>query len=464
MRLLVLVILLSAACLAQPSDYIARYVGSSLGSNGAAITTWADTSANAFDLTNSSGSNRPTVNTATLSGAKGATFPNLNTGTNTLGVLTIPIGMCENLNSASIVVISESWRVSNNRMAVVNLGSATNNGLYVDHYGSLINSLDANTATEYAATGMGHDSLNAVVWSSGASAVNVYREYGSATGAALSATNLCGGTVGLDPALTTNRRYSGTILEIRVYNRAVTPTEAAQLIAYAASTYGVVAGQKVVNLVAVGDSITGGFGETAQGNYENLLSGYGSGTALGTRATIRNAGNIGITAATLLSNHAAIDAAYDGTYAKNLVFFWAGTNDLAGCANTSACNAAEATLETTYQSYCTAMHTVGYKFYAVTMLARTAQVAAFDVARLTFNAAIRTAGCFDGVIDPGGDPDMGVLPQTAGYFSDGTHPLRAGYQALVDRYFGPALSGLMPSTAASAFSGKTAINGKVVSK
>ena len=267
----------------------------------------------------------------------------------------------------------------------------------------------------------------------------VYREFGSQTVSGQAAVTGTGVNIGVLDA-GGDFTLVGNYLLFAVYNRALSASEIAQAYAFGHDKYGVAmyGVRRHAQVVCVGDSITSGNTETLGNSYPNLIA---APSALGVYAEVTNYGQPSISLASILGNYSMVTAEYDAGYAKHVAILFAGTNDLTGCTGTADCNSKEATLQTNTTSLVTGLHAAGFQVLIITMLARSAEVVAFDVARQTYNTWLRTlsnSGA-DALADPGGDAYMGVLPQTSGYFSDGAHPTNLGYNWMTSQYIAPAL-------------------------
>ncbi len=443
MRCLIILAIASSAWATSPpltGNIVARYKGADLVTNA----TWPDSSGNGNDATLTSGS--PTVTTGSPSGYKGLNFAEISPAW-----LTIPAGVVVNTQSATICIVSDRGLEGSTNVPV-SLGSS-NAALYTGNQGS---TLFTQGGTSFSTLFMqpSYTSVTCVTYN--ASAQTVYREFGSATHAALGSTAIAGGFIGAYNS-SGDFNYEGTLLEIFVYNVALTSGQITQLMQYSHEVYatptpGV---QRTAQVVCVGDSITLGRDSTLGQDYPNLTAAYGS---LYSSAWIKNIGVGGTTLATILTQESVVTGQSAAGY-RNVAILFAGTNDLSGCTNTSDCNAKEATLQTNTHQYVADMHAAGILVIVTTMISRSAEVAAFDVARLTFNTWLRTlanSGA-DGLSDPGGDAHMGVLPQPVGYFADGIHPTNLGYQTIAS-YSGPTLAVLL-----NAFGGRAIYGNRVVS-
>lgn len=164
---------------------------------------------------------------------------------------------------------------------------------------------------------------------------------------------------------------------------------------------------------------------------------------LGGYSTYHNIAVGGQTMATIVSNSPnKTDPNYDATV-RDLLWIWAGTNDIAA-------GTAPATVYSNLTTYCAARRSAGFKVVVATMLPRklgTDNVNT-ETNRITYNDSIRTnwATFADALADVGNDATIGGAnaPDNATYYqsSDKVHLTAAGY-AIVATYADTALRSLL---------------------
>lgn len=178
-----------------------------------------------------------------------------------------------------------------------------------------------------------------------------------------------------------------------------------------------------------GDSITAGTSLRQQYPY----------LALNGLNPVRNGRNFAVAGSTLSdlnSRAAGVDALYDPSRRRNILFVLEGKNDLLGLG--------AATWESTFQAYCQARRAAGWKVIVATLLPSTD--VGFNAARNPANTWLRANwGDFaDALCDFAADPTMG--PEAAAgndsLYSDGTHPTAAG-EALLAPIARTALAGVL---------------------
>lgn len=407
------------------SSLTAHWVGASMQttlSQGSTVTSWPDSSGNSNSATAGTGS--PTFNLQTVSGKPGVLF--------TASNLLIPSGVSVSNRASTLCVISEQQYqpqsgtyspISVGTLAVYGTNTTTTGLQYRANPGNLVGSSLLLQPASVVAQCVTYSATNIIM----------YRENGSQSFTAASAATSTGGFLGSFGASATFP-CACTVLDAAVYSTALSAVSIRQFMQYAHDYYGSAypSVTRQANVIAVGDSLTAGFQSTGSFTYPDQMGNFKN---IRLAAWVQNAAVSGQTAATILTNIANVGALFNAAYTYNVVILFAGTNDLQGCTNTATCNAAEATLQTTTSSIVSDLHTSGFKVIVTTMITRGAQVAAFEVARQTFNTWLVTlsnSGA-DGLSNPGQSTDLGTLPQSATWFNaDDVHLTNAGYQQLAN--------------------------------
>ena len=172
-----------------------------------------------------------------------------------------------------------------------------------------------------------------------------------------------------------------------------------------------------------GDSITEGYGTAGLRNYVNKTI-----PALNSKARAYNLGVFGQTFGAMLTDGVArVDSLYGAGFTRNVVSIAAGSNDTAN-------GVSAASLQTTFQNYCTARRAKGFKIVAHTILPRTDYTGAQEAQRAAYNTWLRAnwATYADALADWAADSVMGAANAAADptLYGDGTHPPDAGYTRL----------------------------------
>ena len=172
-----------------------------------------------------------------------------------------------------------------------------------------------------------------------------------------------------------------------------------------------------------GDSITEGYGTAGLRNYVNKTI-----PALNSKARAYNLGVFGQTFGAMLTDGVArVDSLYGAGFTRNVVSIAAGSNDIAN-------GVSAASLQTTFQNYCTARRAKGFKIVAHTILPRTDYTGAQEAQRAAYNTWLRAnwATYADALADWAADSVMGAANAAADptLYGDGTHPPDAGYTRL----------------------------------
>lgn len=212
----------------------------------------------------------------------------------------------------------------------------------------------------------------------------------------------------------------GSIVEILIYNRALTAAELLTVNNYFFSTYGL----SKKRLICDGNSLTYGTASTGGSNYPQQLA-----ILLGSDWLVYNTGIQGILTATMVtSGPTRIDNEILSPYfSKNIVLAWEGTNSLnAGVDATTAYNSMVA--------YCTARKAAGASVIVATVLPRSSAgvPADFNAQRAAYNALVVANGLtfadrvFDIAANATIGPDGAEL-NTTYYAGDRVHLINAGY-------------------------------------
>lgn len=413
-----------AHALPIPAGPLARWRASDLVGlvQGDPVASWPDASGNGYTLTQVTPSLRPAYSTQTVCGKPGVYFDALTGAPGS--ILNISAGLSVGSQAMTMFMMAEFGRESILEVSI-SLGSSQLTMYHPDvgddfkyNFGS----------TSDAALGMQPCGPSAMGISAGAASLIAYREFTSNTFAPASAITVTGGQLGsftASPLLC----FDGTMLEVLIYGRALTPAEMSVLFAYSHATYKSLVAKPYANVVCTGDSITAGNGAMFH-NYPALLD--AGILAAAKTAWVKNMGVPGRTIADMLSNHSAEDAQYDGSYSRNILMVWAGSNDL-NAGTTPAVIYADTV------SYCQALRAVGYRVAVCTTLPR---IGGAEANRLALNALIvvNWPTFADALADVASNPIMGANPPNASYYADGVHPNAAGYDLLAPYLNGAAVS------------------------
>lgn len=203
--------------------------------DGTAVSTWADQSGNALDLTQATSGNRPLCKTAILNGLPVVRFD----GVNDYLIRTTANALFTSSAYSIFVVAVPRGGAGAFRGIVGNPGGTTNGYvLYASNANTLqINYAGANTGTGAVAVGTPFvgattcDGSNTIVYLNGASAGSRTATYTPPT-------------VGGEFIIGANRQllefpFSGDVAEVVLYNRVVNSTERAAVTAYLGAKYGI---------------------------------------------------------------------------------------------------------------------------------------------------------------------------------------------------------------------------------
>lgn len=216
-------------------------------------------------------------------------------------------------------------------------------------------------------------------------------------------------------------QFLGGWRRILLYNRALTFTEMRQLITYLGANYGVATPAPRQQIDFDGDSmVSSQLGTTGGLSFPDRV--------LLAQPAIARAFIPSITGQTIIQMAAdaatQVDLLYDPTLPRNVLFVWAGTNDLTNVPSnpTAAFN--------NLKAYGVARRAVGWKVIVLTCLPRE-NSAQYETDRQAFNASIRADTSFyDALVDIGADATIGVAGaqnNTTYFQTSKIHLTSAGY-------------------------------------
>ena len=223
----------------------------------------------------------------------------------------------------------------------------------------------------------------------------------------------------------TNATYglNGDIAEVLIYNAALSGTNLTSVENYLLTKYAIPSplSTSAPLVVVEGDSLSQGINTTL--NTQEYPEVAYQGASGASPYNYRNFAVSGSQISDLTNRAAYVDALYQSSRAKNILYVWIGTNDMAlgGLTPTQTYNA--------LVTYCAARRTAGWKVIVRTMIPRAAYS---DTNRLSFNSLVRAGWqtFADGLDDLGNDPILGqagVQSNTSYYATDQVHLTPAGY-------------------------------------
>ena len=216
---------------------------------------------------------------------------------------------------------------------------------------------------------------------------------------------------------------TGDVAEVLIYSAALSGTNLTGMENYLLAKYAIPAPLPTSTplVVVEGDSLSQGVNTTSNAQEYPEIAYQGASGA--SPYNYRNFAVSGSQISDLTNRAALVDALYSPLRAKNILYAWIGTNDMAlgGLTPTQTYNA--------LVTYCAARRAAGWKVIVRTMIPRSTLS---DASRLSYNASIRAGWqtFADGLDDLGNDPILGqagVQSNTNYYSADQTHLTPAGY-------------------------------------
>lgn len=418
-------------------NLILKLEASSLsGAQGAAISSWADTSGNGNNAVQSISTAQPVVNFSTLTGNKAAFLSG--SSSQVLGAaystyFTLPSGVAVNTqNFTAIVVCENTLGDGANNLYFLNLGAANN-----CYFGYTAGFLRSGTAAITSAVPMpwGTQMYGLISGSGGRNLV--YNNIIGATEAAIGANSLTGGFLGAFAANDVGN-MGGNLCSCYIWNATLNQAQVTQAYRYLSRKYLTRTISTNTLLTVCGDSLSAGYASTTyaqpgMGWLQQFLQGNNLVTAY-------NLALSGTTTAQLVSPVAL----YSAAPSRKICVIWIGTNDnYFGPANTwisgSLSNLATAV---------SAARAAGYTTVVPNMLPRGGTIpnASFEANRQTWNATLVTnsGGIYgDFIVNIGADANIGQAGDNtnATYFdADLTHLNQFGNTYILANYFAPAIA------------------------
>ena len=376
---------------------------------GDALATWADQSGSGNDVVQATSANRPAYQPGVLN--------------------SLPVVRCagaQYLANASFAGSSQSQTI-----CIVYKPTARCVQQYLTAQGSFFTSQNTGQPSFYDTTtrlagagtiGISREFQLLTVVSSASSLVFRQNGANSATMTASASATLTGLTLFHLPGYTAYD-LTGDIAEVLIYSAAVTGANLTGVENYLLAKYAIPAPLATSKplVVVEGDSLSQGINTTSNAQEYPEVAYQGASNA--SPYNYRNFAVSGSQTSDLTNRAAYVDALYSSARAKNILYIWVGTNDMAigGLTATQAYNA--------LVTYCTARRAAGWKVIVRTMIPRSGIP---DANRLSFNAGVRAnwQTFADGLDDLGNDPIMGqagVQSNTNYYSADQTHLTPAGY-------------------------------------
>jgi hypothetical protein len=413
---------------------IARYeIGGTAGAQGAAIGTFKDLSGNGYDATQSTGVNKPAVNTHTVSGGRALLFNGSATAASNFSYMSMPAGLAPSSQSLSAVMILEPTAVQGTNDQYALDFSASNNNAYIRYNPQLKGgpAIGVSNPGMYIPWGpqMFGFSSSAAGWK------YILRNVFSSSAGTVAASSPAGGSIMCYGAGQFNA--SGNLYAVFVYNRALTQADINQIWNYAQAVYRCRPFSTQMLMACCGDSQTSGY----------TASGY-NGLGWLQQWLIANPAYTAYNFALTGSKTSALnnpDSIYSATPTKRICFIWSGTNDNAtGAAGTWVAGGL-----TNIQNFVSARRATGWKVVTATMLPRTGGVTngSYEADRQTFNAALTTnsGGIYgDAIADIGSNSTIGVAGaqnNSTYYGGDTTHLTQAGL-TIAEGIFASAIAGI----------------------
>jgi lysophospholipase L1-like esterase len=374
-------------------------------SNLSVVSTWADTSGNGYDLTQSTTDNKPIYATSSIDNLPAVVYP-FTVAPEFLSNASYPF---DKRASSILVVASIRSLYRTAYLALtpdVSLTMQQGLGVLATFSGG------ARTSTLHTQSGR----RVAILFTFGASASKIYMDASAnvQSFSALASGSLTGLQLG-----DTSGLFSGGYYEVVGWNRELSGSEAAQLLdVWAPAVYGtgLSAATPVGRAIFDGDSITEGTGATLARNWSTLMA------VAPTWATYNFAVS-GNSWANIIARQAVSNVfAASG----NWLFIFAGTNDLSN-------GQTGAQIETSFQTYMNAAVAAGFdKSKMVAFTLSTNNTGAGGTARDDFNAWLRlnytTYAGF--LVDLAADSQLGVTGSShndSSLWVDGAHYNEAGY-------------------------------------
>ena len=429
-----------------PAGFSARYMASSIVpvANGAALSTWPDSSGNGYDATQATSANQPQYVTAgqTIAGLQpgvwfGAGTANMNgagAGGNAQQFFTLPIGLQTNLVNCTIFVIGESGFSAEQYGPMVGLGQ--NSGIGPANFQNSLGFHKAGAWTPLSVTNLPTGPF-AVCLESTAAAVTLTTEYSASSASGSAALALAGGAIGSAYAAAASggsapfNCYQGMLQEILIYPGTITPAQKAALFAYAAAQYGTATAKRPYNLIWYGNSVFLEWGAQTNGGM-TALAAKNAATSYARMNGI-NTGILGSSFTQQLANVNYTKSLYDPSATKNIVCLYDGDTDLTGNGLTAS------QIYNEQLQLCQALQSVGFKVVSSSLTNH-----AYTGAQLTtfnqYNALLRATPIGDAFADIASDPVFANY--NAAYMSDTSHPNNAGH-AVMAPYFIAAIQSIL---------------------
>ena len=405
--------------------------------DGDLVYTWADLSGNGNDAVQATSGSRPILK-LTTNGIGGVPAINFN-----YRVLNIPSLWTATMNLSSTVIV------------VAKLNSGSSNALLYSMSGYYVSTSNSQAtrswinpdATYYnAVTNGGGYATQPIDYSTFENTIafdgNTYANSVNKTVNNAGKTSSIGGSgsIVIGANAGGGNAFTGSIAEIIVCDQTLTPAtrqavENALLVKYGITISSSSPGD--------GDSIYNGLINQA---YQNMPLGWvGFDASLSGRLLSDMAANVGTRITPLI----------DLKRPRNAAMLFGGTNDVNSATSSATAATVAASALTNITTWTRAVHAAGGKAIVGTLFPRSASTSdPIEMARLSINSSLRSSPATYGVdvlADMGNDPSMGQtgqeVPQT--YFSDGLHPVAAGY-TVGGRYFAQALATLDNGVFASA--------------
>lgn len=404
--------IISGGMLMPPaSGLLARYEASKVGlSDGSLVATWPDSSGNGRDATQSTTAQKPTYVASGIGGFPCVSF----NGTGSAGTrsMIIPSGVSVNRRAWGIYAVVAQNQTTAQQVIASLAGSGSNfqmttSGPAISNFPSLYYSDGTFTASSAQRVYAGINFRGASV-ANPALAIYDHERTFTATGSVSSVT-LNGGFIG---SYTSGGALgaSAAILELLIYDHALSAGDLSQLKAYFQQVYGIRASYNK-QISFTGDSICNGVGATAGLNLPNRILQLNPGCIGWNEGyTGRKASQLATDVVTL------VNPLYSAGFTRNIIVAGGGANDaVAGDSN--------ATVYASIVALCQALKSAGWTVVYKNIIPR-GGVDAAGINALVASGLVATGYC-DAVADVGGA--AWGSPGNATYYADTVHPNNAGY-------------------------------------
>lgn len=354
------------------TNLVAHYNANSLGANGSLVASWTD-SVGGFNATQSTGTAKPLVNTATYTGFKALqTYGNGSVAYNGQGLttLTIPAGLALSSQSMSVIVVMELTTADGvNSPGPIVFGSSQ---AYLFYNPAIGEGTPNHNSTQYLPM---RPQMFGFASSGTAVTTFINNVFSSSLGTITSA-SMTGGTIGKSSTNT----MTGNIYEIAVYSNTISQGCLNQDYGYAESTYGVRPINTTKVLFVTGDSLSSQAVAVNYGGNGWVQQWLQNNPAL-------DAINYALSGATTSQWNSPAGALGAITATSKSCTYWMGTNDNAAGTSSTWIAASLANVATSV----TAMRSAGCtNITTFDMLPRTGGVtnAGFETARGTWNTSL----------------------------------------------------------------------------